>query len=211
MVIFTVIPYDVYKYKVIRGGGYVYESGGTVSNGDDFPVNLPRKPLSSQAELSYYNAVIADGQQIILKHTPGEPFSYYNTSDRESFKGKWEDGIFSDVGLTVGQGSSTATISRSTMTESEQGAEVSASVSMEVEAKAMGVTGGYSFGLEAGVSWSTTVGSGTEISGTVASLPAATYNVNANQFTWGIMAFPHTQSSGYSREYMLITYWVTAQ
>jgi hypothetical protein len=199
MVVFTAIPYDLYYYKVVE-----VPTGSTYKVGDYYTVNLPRRPVKSQAELGYYNNIMENQYRIAVKHTVGDPKSYYTESEKNAFRTQFPAGIFSSGSRTVGQGSSTTTISRSQMTETEKGKGIETEVSLKVEVEAFNVKVGLETALTAGISYSNSVGQGTDIEGCVASMPADAYGDANKRFDWGLMAFPQYVTGS---TYFLVTYW----
>ncbi|MDR0910585.1 MAG: hypothetical protein LBM77_12560 [Spirochaetaceae bacterium] len=199
MVIFAVTPYDVYYYKILTS------AHGSYPAGQYFKVTVPRQPRILSAELQYYNAVVGSGKAISLNHTVGNPRSYYSEASKNTLRSQYAaKGIFGNAAKTVGQGSGTVSISRTSSSSSDWSAGAETSIGATVKATVTGVSVGVGVELSAGYSSTNSIGSGTEISGTVANLPTNAYSVASNIFDWGIMAFPYTSNS---QQFYLITYW----
>jgi hypothetical protein len=202
MIVFSATPYDVYYYKILSSA-----LPEEYPVGEYFTVNVPRKPQVSSAELAFYNTVVGEANVITLKHSLGNPKTYYTEAEKNSLKTQYaEKGIFSSIFRAVGQGSGVTSISRSQSTSEEWSNGNNTELATEVKASVFGVKAGISAALNGGFSYTNTVGSGTEISGTVANLPTEAYTEASNMFTWGIMAFP--QKDAASRDFYLVTYWV---
>ena len=81
MVIFTAVPYDVYYYKVISAPDEVDENGKNPKVGGIMTISIPRKLSVYNQELTYYNEHNGDTWDVVLPHTPGNPFSYAKEND----------------------------------------------------------------------------------------------------------------------------------
>lgn len=194
MVVYTAVPFDVYKYTVVSSPR-AEEVGKVVT------INLPRKPQIMAASRSFYNAHNGDGQDVdatILKHTAGDVASYPTAADRDALRAAAPTGQFFTSPLahpTVDAGKTTVSISASQGGGNETSSSLGVTVS--VKGKAAGVT----FGASAGVSWSWSYALSYQrtvlVSGSVAQIPSGEYD-----YGFGAMMYPHQDGL------MVVNYWV---
>jgi len=200
-VVFTAIPMDRYTYRVLQ-----HEEPALI--GREIVVDLPRQPVLTHTELSYYNQVVLEEADRIpagvLTHTPGDHRSYKGLGEKNQLvaaTGGLEQGP-----VQVGTGNSlSSTLSLSV------GSAVSTSGSLEMgyEFSVMATTGGAVFGYSIGssVEDSITVVTGQETSytGTVGSIPVG--SAMGNVYSFGLFTYVH-EEPGTEREYQVIDYWV---
>ena len=81
-VVFTSIPYDVYRYEVVSNN-LDQDMNGTVF----FDMGLPREPVTRLATANYYNAKTLDTatkiDASVFRHTVGDITSYPDRNDRD--------------------------------------------------------------------------------------------------------------------------------
>ena len=107
LVIFTVVPYDVYYYKVIQ-------APDPKMVGTTITVNLPRTPITLPVERGFYNdhnGSAPDIDSSVLTHTIGNPLSYPNQEQAKSLIAyNGGEGLMSSNMLSVGEGSGNTSI-----------------------------------------------------------------------------------------------------
>ena len=196
-VVFTVIPFDVYQYKVLS-------SPEAVDIGSYMAISIPRELKTFFTERSYYNENNGAGMDIdntILSYTLGNPGTYSKEADID--KTGLDAGGFYSVPMTVGQGGTT-TIGIQTSTSSGYGAAFSTSVTVEAETSGTGFLIGGSAGYHAGYSYTNTTTNTTIFSGTVGGIvnkeifPSKVYD-------WGLFVKPVTYLE---QEFVVINYFV---
>jgi hypothetical protein len=208
MVVYTAIPFDIYVYKVISAPEVGTSDNPTsaklpngVTEGGYTEISYPRKPQTLTATLPTYNSLVPEDKQVTVKHTPGNPGSYYTKGERNAFYGIHGNtkGMFPGIEPSVGEGAGTTTISRSSGQVTEKGFQEAVESSFSVEVKAGSAKLGASTAFGYGYSTSTSAETSTEVSGAVANIPG---NTNRQQygFDWGLMAFPKDG-------YLLVTYY----
>jgi hypothetical protein len=183
MVIFTVIPYDVYYYKVLEAPP---DSG--VEVGANFHVSIPRKPVTLYHERDYYNDHNGDAPDITPPHTIGNPLSYPDEATAITLISDSVDGGVMSSSLNVGSGSGTRTVSLDITHGESQTKDWDLAVTVEAEfgtggAKA-GVTGGYHYGE----SYTVETSKATSYSAEVSSIPTA-YWSPTKTFHWGLFFY----------------------
>lgn len=197
MVVFTAIPFDVYYYEVLS-------SADASQVGDIVTINVPRTPRSYSQTVDLFNSHCKTMQinDAVLKHQLGDPLSYATLSDRNALMdiGK---GMFSQQGVSVGQGNSGNTNSIEMTAANTSTFEYGLSVSLESEIQAGGIIAGNSVGYQYGFEYSQSILNGTAISGTVPNLPVDAEGQLV--FQWGIMAYPVVHQG---QEFTVVSYWV---
>ena len=211
MVVFTVIPFDVYYYRVLN-------SPDKSAVGSTITVNIPNTPITTSAEVSYYNehnGTFYDVETVILSHTAGMPSTYPSFQDMQKIQdstplkdGDKHAGLFTPLssGLNTGEGSGMTSIciedlaAVSSEFDYNLNTEISADISFIV------VSIGTGLGFHYGYSYSTSVTSGTFIEGTVGNIPEEKYT-NDLSYRWGIMAYPYYDESA-KQKFTVVNYWV---
>lgn len=197
-VVFTSVPYDVYRYEIVS-----HPDPDLV--GSDVVIRLPREPVTMIAERSFFNAAVPDGSLRIdanvFDHTPGEVASYPTASRKSSLLSQYGGLEFGPRGVGQGTGQTEQEIAVS----NEVGVGGSLGIEYETSFKATSgvVFGGFSvgYGVEAALSF--TSGSSTIFSGAVGSISDADYAANAYQ--WGIFSYDQAEAD---QEFAVINYWV---
>lgn len=197
-VVFTTVPYDVYRYEIVS-----HPDPDMVGN--EVVIRLPREPVTMIAERGFYNDAVPAGSLTIganvFDHVPGDVASYPDASRKNSLVSSFGGLEFGPSGVGQGTGQTNQEIAVST--------EVSAggSLGIEYETTVKATSGvafaGFSvgYGVEAALSF--TSGSQTTFSGTVGSISAADYASNA--YSWGIFTYAQQEAG---QEFEVINYWV---
>lgn len=185
LVIFTVVPYDVYYYKVIQ-------APDPKMVGTTITVNLPRTPITLPVERGFYNdhnGSAPDIDSSVLTHTIGNPLSYPNQEQAKSLIAyNGGEGLMSSNMLSVGEGSGNTSIEMSKSQQTGTGVSFDLSVTIEAEAGAGGFTVGTSAGFHYGESYSVSTGNGTVFSGQVVNIPEANFSTDKS-FNWGLFTY----------------------
>jgi len=204
MVVFAVIPFDVYSYKVLNS---------TDPNvvGQTVTINLPKKPITTSQSVTFYNSNNGgyfDVSKDVLVHTVGEPFTYMNSADMAKLKIDKPKGLYipTTYAQTVGEGTSGTTLSLQSAVTKSKNFSYDLSLTNEMEMVAVGILVGRGIGFNYGYSYSTSVTNSTEIEGQVANIASAHYSKD-RLFTWGLMAYPYTDKES-SQSFNVVTYWV---
>ena len=210
-VVFQVIPFDVYYYKVVS-------SPAPEDLGTPLSINVPRKLNTYKVPVAVYNESIVDGPLIssaLLNHTVGDPRSYPNqnacakaanggTFGETSFlidADRWCYASESPLHVGVGTGSVGFSIAR-TETSSE-GTSTDLSVDFEVVAGAGGLSIGQSVGFHWGYGYTVDTTKSYNFSGQVGDLPDAKHG-----YDFGLMAHRGQLGLGTGYPIFLVDYWV---
>lgn len=197
-VVFTSVPYDVYRYDILS-----HPDPDLV--GKMVVIRIPREPVTMIAERSFFNdaltgTALAIGDNV-FDHTPGEVASYPGASRKSSLLSQYGGLQFGPSG--VGQGSGDTELQIAVSNEVSLGGSLGIEYEYELKATSGVVFGGFSVGYGAEVSLSITSGMQTTYTGTVGSIAAADYAANA--YEWGM--FTYVQPIG-GQKVEVINYWV---
>jgi hypothetical protein len=204
MVVFSVIPFDVYSYKVLN-------SSDTNLVGQTVTISLPKKPITTSQSVTFYNANNGDYFDVskdVLVHTIGQPFTYATSDGMAKIMVDHPKGLYipTSYGQTVGEGTSATTLSMQSTETKSKNFSYDLSLSNEMEMVAAGILVGRSIGFNYGYSYSTSVSNSTEIEGQVSNIVSPYYKLD-RRFTWGLMAYPYKDSVS-NQSFNVITYWV---
>ncbi len=203
-VVFTSIPYDVYRYDIVS-----HPDPDLV--GKQVVIRVPREPVTMIAERTFFNGAVSGGTTRIdgnvFDHTPGDVSSYPSASRKDSL-GSQYGGLaglgFLEFGPTgVGQGGGDTELEIAVSNEVSAGGSLGIEYEKNVETTAFGVVGGFSVGYGAEAALSITSGSQTTYTGVVGSISESDFADNA--YAWGI--FTYVQDLG-GQEFKVINYWV---
>jgi len=210
-VVFTVIPFDVYYYKVVSSPDAA-DINKTVS------INVPRKLSTYKVPVALYNDSILDGPKIdatLLGHTVGDPASYPtdNACAAATGGGSFGQTIFvvdgqswcfaSMAPLHVGVGSGSVGFEIARTSGSAEGTSTDLSVGFETEAGAGGFTFGASVGFHWGYGYSLNTSKSYSFAGQVGDLP----NTNRG-YEFGLMAHRGAIAGRTDYPVFLVDYWV---
>lgn len=203
-VVFTSIPYDVYRYDIVS-----HPDPELV--GKQVVIRVPREPVTMIAERTFFNAALpSDATPIganVFDHEPGDVSSYPSASRKNALRSQY--GGFAGLGFIefgptgVGQGSGDTELQIAVSNEISAGGSLGIEYEKNVETTAFGVVGGFSVGYGAEAALSITSGSQTTYTGIVGSISASDFAENA--YAWGI--FTYVQGLG-GQEFKVINYWV---
>jgi hypothetical protein len=203
-VVFTSIPYDVYRYDIVS-----HPDPDLV--GKQVVIRVPREPVTMIAERTFFNAALpSDATPIganVFDHTPGDVSSYPSASRKNALRSQY--GGFAGLGFIefgatgVGQGSGDTELQIAVSNEISAGGSLGIEYEKNVETTAFGVVGGFSVGYGAEAALSITSGSQTTYTGIVGSISASDFADNA--YAWGI--FTYVQGLG-DQKFKVINYWV---
>ncbi len=197
-VVFTSIPYDVYRYDIVSHPDPEYV-------GKQVVIRVPREPVTMIAERGFFNDVLpSDATPIggsVFDHTPGDVSSYPSTSRKNSLLSQYGGIDFGPSG--VGQGTGDTELEISVSNEISAGGSLGIEYEKSVEVTGGGAIAGFSVGYGAEAALSITSGSQTTYTGIVGSISANDFATNA--YAWGI--FTYVQNLG-GQAFEVINYWV---
>ena len=210
-VVFQVIPFDVYYYKVVS-------SPVAADLGTPISINVPRKLNTYKVPVALYNKSIVNGPLVtsaVLNHTVGDPASYpsENACANAPNGGTFGDTSFlvdadswcyaSESALHVGVGTGSVGFSIARTQTSSEGTSTDLSVDFEVVAGAGGVKIGQSVGFHWGYGYTVDTTNSYNFSGQVGDLPDAKHG-----YDFGLMAHRGQLGLGTSYPVFLVDYWV---
>ena len=197
-VVFTSIPYDVYRYDIVSHPDPEFVGKKVV-------IRIPREPVTMIAERGFFNEALPSSATPIggnvFDHTPGDVSSYPSTSRKNSLLSQYGGLEFGPSG--VGQGTGDTELEIAVSTEISAGGSLGIEYEKSVEVTGGGAIAGFSVGYGAEAALSITSGSQTTYTGVVGRISAADFAANAYQ--WGI--FTYVQDLG-GQEFEVINYWV---
>ncbi len=204
-VILTVIPFDVYTYKILS-------HPDTSLKGTDVIVSLPREPITTLVTLEFYNSIVDDDKYKIgsdvFPHITADPSSYLSAAEKNSLLNRY-DGIEStEVSVGQGTGQTTATISEFTTTTRGKSYDFDVSLDVRATGGLFGgyVIGGFSTGGGESSSFEVSRGNETIYQGSVGNISTAAFNAG-DDYNWGLFSyFYDNHSSGQTFE--VLNYWV---
>lgn len=218
MVVVKMTPVDVYIYEIIN------LPGDPSAVGNEYYIPVPRTSVIKACEVDYYEKHKAEDHPSVkdaFTHTPGNPFSCDNydaalrkieensavkctNSELNHVDGKDCFITGKEKMISVPQGNTEATMSFSKNKESYVSRGFNINAGIEFEASG---TGGY---FEAGIyfgggnTWTTTIGEGSSIEGTVVGI--ASEYIDDYSFNWAIVSYPVAVEKKYFTP--LVTYIV---
>ena len=197
-VVFTSIPYDVYRYAIVSHPDPEFV-------GKQVVIRIPREPVTMIAERGFFNAALPSTATPIggnvFDHTPGDVSSYPSTSRKNALRSQYGGIEFGPSG--VGQGGGDTELEIAVSNEISAGGSLGIEYEKSVEVTGGGAIAGFSVGYGAEAALSITSGSQTTYTGIVGSIATADFAANAYQ--WGI--FTYVQDLG-GQEFEVINYWV---
>ena len=203
-VVFTSIPYDVYRYAIVSHPDPEFV-GKTVV------IRIPREPVTMIAERDFFNDALPSGATPIgsnvFDHTPGDVSSYPSESRKNALRAQY--GGFGGLGFLefgpsgVGQGGGDTELEIAVSNEISAGGSLGIEYEKSVEVTGGGAIAGFSVGYGAEAALSITSGSQTTYTGIVGSISSADFAANAYQ--WGIFTYVQDLAG---QEFEVINYWV---
>lgn len=209
-VVFSTIPYDMYFYKIVSAPAP--QPGNPSAVGTLVPMSVPRPPVTFQAELGYYNSIVADiAPECVIgpetfSHQIGDTTTYPTVAERDATLAKYGSDLMTDS-ATVGQsttgGTTTVTldVSQSSSFATEAGFAVGATLRMTAGYVYVEVSGEVGGGF--GITWTTS--SSATYSGSVGTIPPATYP--ANQYGFGLFTY-RIKDHPSKQQFPVMQYWV---
>lgn len=202
MIVVKVTPMDVYVYEIAN------MPGEPSFVGEEYYIALPRESYVKVCEVDFYEehkSADAPSVKALFTHTAGNPFSYdtyekclnkikapETTKCKNSDLNKISKNEYFVIDKakmeSLPQGNTEVTMSFSKNSEKYEGDgfEIAAGIEAEFEVQGAYINWGIAFG--GGDSWSTSVGKGTSIEGTVVGVDAK-YAADFS-FRWGIVSYP---------------------
>jgi hypothetical protein len=200
LVVFTSVPLDQYTFTVVS-----HPDPALV--GHKVVVNLPRDPVTRQAERGFYNdAIPENGTRVddqVFGHVIGDPLSYPTRTDK-TFQMLQTGGL--EVGpIGVGQGSGETEVSLQVGTEIGAGSALELGFELDLEVTLGGFVGGLTVGASAEDAFRVTSGQETTYTGVVGAIDAAHFA--ANQYSFGLFTYVY-RVPGSGREFEVLNYWI---
>jgi hypothetical protein len=198
-VVFTSVPVDRYTYTV-------QSHPDPLMVGERVIVNLPRSPITLQAERGFYNRSVDQGSQqvgaAVFEHAIGDPTSYPTVAAKNA--------LLSGGGLqigpqSVGQGGGSTEVTLQVGTAISTGGALAIGFERDFEVTGGGVLGGITVGVEAERSWRVTSGSSTTYTGVVGAISAP--NFAAHRYSFGLFTYVHRDPVT-SQQFQVLNYWV---
>lgn len=203
MVVFTAIPYDVYYYR--------FKSSKDPSlTGKVFSLNVPRSPIMTSAERSFYNSHNGDGEDIdarVFAHTIGQPATYPDLLriDNMSNVAGAHFEYYGPKNITVGVGSGASSQGIDIAVSQGSSFAYNLDVKLETELNVGSVTVGASAGLSYGHEASSTITDGTSFAGAVPNIPASFYDTSL-AFSWRLGAWEYVLGE---QNFIVVNYLVS--
>lgn len=189
-VVFTTVPLDQYKYKIVQAADRALIGKFVV-------VSIPRTPIVLIADRSYYNASVPPGalkiDSRVFKHKAGDVSSYPTTPHFGITIGPKE----------VGEGTGSTQLSIDVSKDFSVGATLAVQFTVALETTEAGVVTGFNVGVGASKSLQITGGQSTTFTGTVGSIDAADYA--ANRYGFGMSAYVQALDG---QAFEVVNYWV---
>ncbi len=199
-VIFTTIPVDQYTYTI--------ESHPDATLiGEKVVVNLPRDPITLQADRVAYNGSVEEGSLLItsdvLNHTIGDPSSYPDRQTKNSLISQYGGLQFGPQAVGIGSGATSLTL----QVGNAWGEGGSLELGFEIDAETTngGVLVGLNFGASESNSVVVTSGSETTYQASVGSIDAA--NHSSAGYSFGLFTYVQRDLAT-GQDFEVIQYWV---
>jgi hypothetical protein len=198
-VVFTCVPVDRYTYTVLS-----HPDPQMV--GHQVVVNLPRAPITLQAERGFYNRTVQPGEQqvgdSVFQHTIGLPSTYPTRAQKAALL----TGGGIEIGpQSVGQGGGSTELTLQVGNSITHGGSLAVGFELSVEATAGSVLGGVTVGVEATDDWQITSGTSTSYTGVIGAIDEAHYA--ANRYAFGLFTYVH-RAPGTRQQFQVLIYWV---
>jgi hypothetical protein len=200
LVVFTTVPIDQYTFTIVS-------HPDPTLIGDPVVVNLPRDPITLQAERGFYNRTVQAGSvridERVFGHVLGDPASYPTRTDRASLLN--QHGGLSVGPVSVGQGTGETEVTLEVGTELGQGGALELGFEVELEATAGSILGGVSIGASQTDTFRVTSGTSTTYTGVVGAIDAADFS--ANRYSFGLFTYVYRDPAT-GQEFEVLDYWV---
>ncbi|MEQ1633043.1 MAG: hypothetical protein ABL997_11770, partial [Planctomycetota bacterium] len=199
-VVFTCVPIDRYTYTV-------QSHPDAAMIGQLVHVDLPRSPITLQAERAFYNASVQLGDQLVdgavFQHTVGD-LSSYSTRQRKDDVLRQRGGL--QIGpQSVGQGGGSTEVTLQVGREVSSGGALSVGFEVSLEATAGTVLFGVSVGVETTNTWRVTSGASTTYTGVVGAIDAA--NFAQNRYSFGLFTYVFRDPTTL-QQFQVLDYWI---
>jgi hypothetical protein len=198
-VIFTSIPYDQFTYRILSHWNPEYI-------GTEVVVSLPRAPIETMVERSFFNANVPAGSiQIddsVFQHVLGQPETYPTAAEKDALVAAKPELSFGPIDVCQGGGERSLEIVLGTALGGGDTWGVEAE--LEVKATAGGVIGGFSIGGGYESSLQVTQGTDTSYAGAVSCMASDRFNAGTF-YKFGIMSYIHDHPK---QPFEVVNYWV---
>jgi hypothetical protein len=198
-IVFTCVPVDRYTYTILS-----HPDANLV--GQKVQINLPRSPITLQAERSFYNASVQPGAQVVdslvFDHAIGNPASYPGVARRNQLLA---NGGLSVGPQSVGQGNGTTEVTLQVGQQVSQGGSLAVGFEKSLQVTVGGVLAGISIGVESSRDWRISSGSSTTYTGVVGAIGAADFA--ANRYSFGLLTYVFGDNRT-GQQFQVLNYWV---
>jgi hypothetical protein len=201
IVIFTSVPYDVYVYTIMK-------SANEADVGEEMRIYTPRKPVTRQATVNYYNNVVkryAPNKVIGLEtitHTAGDPYSYATPSEKDALLVTYSGLENGDIGVGMGTGSTEISIEETSTESFEETFGIGVEVDVQVTAGPLILGASFGVGHNYDIGWANT--SGTAVGGSVGAIEDAEYT--GRNYSFGIFTYTKDDHPG-NTPFKVVDFW----
>lgn len=197
--VFTVVPFDVYRYTVVSA-----PEGAEADVGKVMTINMPRKPQTLLATAAFFDANNGEGADIspLFHHTVGDPKSYPGDAAADEACGTAKCFRSESYGVGEGSGFTELMISEASATSTKLAFDFSQTFSFEVSGA--GVTSGASVRFHEGWAIQLTTTQWTVFTGRVGHITGLT---PATSYRFGLFAHP-VAYAGAGNQTLMVDYWV---
>jgi hypothetical protein len=200
LVVFTTVPLDQYTFTIVS-----HPDPALI--GELVVVNLPRDPITLQAERGFYNRTVQEGSvridERVFRHAIGDPASYPRRADRNLLLN--QHGGLAVGPVSVGQGAGETEVTLEVGTELGEGGELELGFEVELEVTGGSALGGVSFGASRSDTFRVTSGQSTTYTGVVGAIDAADFS--AHRYSFGLFTYVHRDPAT-GQEFEVLDYWV---
>lgn len=199
-VVFTSVPIDRYTYTVLS-----HPDAAMV--GQKVVVNLPRSPITLQADRLFYNRTVPAGSlqvdERVFQHRIGEPSSYPTAAQKNALLNQ-HGGL--EIGpQSVGQGGGSTEVTLQVGNSISHGGALGFNYQLDIEATGGTLLGGVSIGADTTNSWKITSGQSTTYTGVVGALDAAHFA--SDRYSFGLFTYVFTDPAT-TQAFQVLDYWV---
>jgi len=220
-VIFTSIPLDLYRYRIIRYPRFPNLEG------QELVLRSPRKPVVQFVSREYYNShVLPESVKIddaVFAHQPGNPHSYPTEEQKNALESSPNVvpnpfGYFSEITRntnvlesdyqSVPQGvNNSVSVGLDLSKQVINSAGIGFDFTLDLKTETQGVVVGWEVGVgdEVAMSWSH--GTTMSYSGTVPGLPEVYYSDPRFRYSYGLFTYVY-QDENTPAQYEVVNYWV---
>jgi hypothetical protein len=199
-IVFTSVPVDRFTYTIVS-------HPDPTMIGKKVVVDLPRAPITLQAERGFYNrTIMANSMHVdasVFQHTIGDPASYPTAAQKGAI-------LAGNSGLqigpqSVGQGGGSTEVTLEVGNSISHGGALEVGFEIDVEATVGGLIGGVTIGASAESSWKVTSGTSTTYTGVVGAIDAAHFA--EHRYLFGLFSYVRRDPTT-GQQFQVLNYWV---